>query len=248
MKRFLIKFLAFSLLAQSIIANPLMMHGMRSPQSMAVMRAVLNNQKQNAGIFNKDVQKRTVIITHEPKSTAVLSVIEIIAGICTGGAIVLTDKSKKGKYEEEFIQNQLARIAQEKAKSLPYYQEPIAYDMPPWMETEKKYPAGFVHGFERSDDQSAAGLFTAPANNPASVPSTAPNPALPLTAPAENEKNNVTADVLSAVVHSGDLAQKGAAGAQNLIRTVNDLASNHALATNPINSLPGQGDGMTLEI
>ncbi len=66
-----------------------MMHGMRAHQSMSAMRAALNNQKQNAGIFNNNVQKRQVAdviaITVVVKET--VGIIGIVQNICAAGAL-----------------------------------------------------------------------------------------------------------------------------------------------------------------
>jgi hypothetical protein len=103
MKRLIIKILALCLLAQPILANPLMMQGARAHQSMVVMSTVLNTQKQNTGIFNNNVQKRTFI----PAIVIPVAAAGVMKGIAAGStiiaAIILSMQDKKQKKGPESL-------------------------------------------------------------------------------------------------------------------------------------------------
>jgi|GEM_PF-1318460 hypothetical protein len=264
MKRLLIKFLALCLLAQPLLANPLMMQGMRAHQSMVVMRTVLNTQKQNAGIFNNNVQKRLVHVEISPDTVEELAKCgapgQIAAGVL-GVVILIQDfrdrKSKKGR--ENLIVDTLEKKALERIKKISSRQEPILHeDVPTWSYgSQKTYPPGTVYGFDLPEGHKFGDpVVFAPQQNPISTPtsnptntssqvqpsSTAPSLACVL---SRDKEEDVIVDGVGAIANSGEMVQQGLNNLKALADKVHEAVAQEAALKN-VGVTPGSDGGVTM--
>lgn len=223
MHKFLIKIAAMSLLVQPIIANPLMMQGMRNHQSMAVMRAVLNNQKQNAGIFNQNVQKRTFIPV-----LAIPAAAGIAKGVAAGSTIIAaiilsTQRKKQANDPESFIIKNSAHV--------------------PALHMEQSHPS-----INTAPEQIS--IFP-PTKNLSKIPAApAQNPSIAPTGPLGDEKDNGVGDAVGLAANSGEVAQKASSAVKKFVQTINDAAAANVYVdtTNQGGSISASDAGLGLGV
>lgn len=265
MKRLLIKSLALCLLAQPLLANPLMMQSMRAHQSMVVMRTVLNTQKQNAGIFNNNVQKRQMQGEVSPETIEALEKCGPYGPVIAGGfALALLIKEyrdkKRKKGPADLVVDTLEKKAQERIKNLPSHQELIVYKDEPtrtWSPAnERTYPSGSVYGFDLPEGYKPGDpLVLAPQQSPVNTPTPAqatttaqvqpssPNPSLASTL-SRDKKEDSNLDVIAGVANSGEVVQRGISNIKTLVDKVNEVTAQNAALEN-LGVPSGSGGGIT---
>jgi hypothetical protein len=251
MKRFFIQLLAFSLISQPLLANPIMMQSMRSHQSMAAMRAVLNNQKENAGIFNKNVQKRHFIAEVVVTAETVVTAATVIKNLCAGATIAtaIHQATKHNKKLDDLTQGRKQEAAQSLKTDtyIPFDDRELLNGYLSQEERNSRIP-GVVYGFNspgvipgpssqmptpisQNTTTQSSSTTTAPSQN--SVPSPSINPA----ALSNDEKDRQAAEaVVGGIIQGGQVAGKAVNKAAELVAALNP---------NPLET-PGSSGGITM--